>query len=259
MRKIIILSIVLIASSVAASGFDDTILWPREIDMTAAGINSDPHSILNVGFRAQAMYTNPYQIGRLHWNDLFAKRGFARWGVYGRFNSYGLDEYYNRYSYELGFAIRAIDSLAVLTGLRYRQEKYLGLDNFSRWELDSRAAYRRARFSVMAGVSGLKLSEDHNSGYVSEFRPWGACSYDFSDGNSFSVSVKQFSNGKARWLFGQSLTVSSDLNLTIGYINRPDLIFGKIVFRRGSFLLDFAYYSVSKLNDTIVVGIGYRR
>jgi len=259
MKKILIIAPLLTITDAAASSFDDPVLWLRELGISQAGIGADPGSICLADFEIYAAYTNPYQIGRLRWNDLFLKKGFESWGIHGRFNSYRLEEYYNRYGYELGSAFRAIDSLVLLAALRHEEENYAGFGSFEKREMDARFAYRRFGLSIGAGLSGIVLSEDHDTGNSGRVRAWGSCSYEFSRAISLTASVRRFSNGTTRWLFGQDLRVSEELNLTIGYMNRPDLIFGKLIVSHGSYLFEFTYYSVSSLNDTVIVGIGYKR
>lgn len=258
MKMSLLLASALICSRAGASGFDDSIIWLREMGIPSVGVSAEPRSVCSRDFEVGTLYTNPYQIGRLRWNDFYVGKGFASWGIFGRFNSYLLDNLYYRSLFEFGSAVRAIDSLAILASLKQEYENFVGFGVYHRRALDARAALRRNRFTVLAALSDFVLSEDYDPDQ-NGLKAWGALSYSFSNGNTFAVGVRRFSNSVSRWLFSQDLALSKEVNLTIGYVSRPDLIFGKIILRHGSFLIDFSYHSLSGLSDTVVAGVGYQR
>ncbi len=257
MKRLVVSIVLLMSPSLLGSGFDDAILWVYDIPLTVNTISDGPLSICGGKFQSRVLYTRPYRISQLHWNDVFAKKGFGRWGISGRFNSYGMDGYYNRYIYDIGIAVSPIDSLAVSVNSGYHHENFAGLNRFKRLELDLKISYHRLKFKVAAGFSGITISEDYELPSGNNPRPWGVCSYDFTNGNVLWVSLRKFENNRVRWFFGQNLSLSPDFDLSIGMMNGPDLIFGRIVYKYGSMSVDWAYYSLGRLNDTLVIGFGY--
>ncbi|MEE9555434.1 MAG: hypothetical protein V3W18_14200 [candidate division Zixibacteria bacterium] len=257
MKRFGLLIIMLISQNLHGSGFNDSVLWIYDIQSSTNAVSTGPLSICEEKFQTRALYTKPYQISQLRWNDFYAVKGFGRWGLSGRFNSYGMDGYYNRYLYSIGIAVSPIDSLAVSLEGNYYREIFIDINNFQRWELDTKIAYRKSRFSVAAGLSGITLAEDYEYKSARTLRPWGACSYNFENGITLWSSVRRFENNRTRWFFGQNLRLTSAMDLSVGLMNRPDLIYGRIAIKHGSIIVDLAYYSLNRLNDIILVGFGY--
>jgi hypothetical protein len=258
MKKIAFILILFAAPRLHGSGFDDTILWLYDIPGAfSISVNSDPRGICENGLRAAFLYANPYGISELDWNHGFVKRGFEGWGVFGRFDSFGMKSYFRRNAYYLGGAISLPDSLALSVHGVYQTERYGDMGDYSRIELNSALSFHKAEIEAVAGLAGIKIDEDYRSPANGNLRPWGALTYRFKDGLSAFGSIKRFDNGQIRWLFGQGVRLSGGLDLAFGVINRPDVIFGHIVFVYKSFRLDLSYYSISRLNDTVVYGFAY--
>lgn len=260
MNKLAFILILFAANPLHGSGFDDTILWMYDIPLAlSSSFNSDPRGICGDGLRAAFLYANPYGISELDWNHAFAKKGFGGWGVFGRFDSFGMRPYYRRNAYYLGGAISLPESLALAVGGRYRTEKYGEFGKYARIELNSALSYSRTEIEAAAGMTGIRIHKEYRSSASGDFRPWAALTYRFKDGLSAFGSIRKFDNGRIRWLFGQGARFSGKLDLAFGIINRPDVIFGHVVFVYRSFRLDLSYYSISRLNDTVVLGLAYGR
>lgn len=258
MKRIAIILFVILSPELYGSGFDDTILWIYDLpESSSNSLNTEPRLICDSTVQVSVLYSRPYRIDELSWNNAFVKKGFGRWGLFGRFNSYGMKRYYNDYIYEAGIAVILPGSLAASVAGEYHYEQFDAVGGFARGELDARLSYRRGAVSANAGISGLVLQEEYKIPGGRKSRPWGSVSALLNKEISLSAGVRKFENGRVRWLFCQRARLSSELSLSFGVINRPDVIFGRLIVAHGSFSLDLAFYSISRLNDTAVLGLTY--
>jgi len=254
MKRISLLFFFILTSRLFGSGFDDTVLWIYDLpDGSSVFFAKETTKICNPGLRASFLYSNPYGIDAIDWNDLFIRKGFGRWGTFARLNSYGLKSRYNRYIYNAGVAIKLSDSISASIDALYHFEHFEGVGGFGRTEGNGKLSYYRGAIHTVVGLTGIKMEENSKS-YAPGPRGWGAITYNFKNGTSFSGSVRRFESGRSRWLFSQRTPLARDFGLSIGVINRPDVIFGRLELAHSFFSLELAYYSISRLSDTVVFG-----
>ncbi|HBZ01155.1 MAG TPA: hypothetical protein DEO84_07530, partial [candidate division Zixibacteria bacterium] len=65
------------------------------------------------------LYSNPYNIKSLSWNNASVTYGFGRWGISGAFRSYSLDGLYGDYKTLLGLAYLPIKNWGISLSIDY--------------------------------------------------------------------------------------------------------------------------------------------
>jgi len=196
MKRLSLLIFFALSSSLYGSGFDSAILWIYDIpDGSSDFFSTETMKLCDRRFQTSMLYSKPYGIGAVDWNNVFVRKGFGRWGAFARFNSYGLRDYYSRYIYNVGAAIKMRNSLSVSFDGQYHFEHFDRIGGFGRSELNARFSYYRGTVYSVLGLSGIRIDEDYKSSSGGA-RAWGALTYLLKNGMSFSGSVKRFENGR---------------------------------------------------------------
>jgi hypothetical protein len=252
-------AIVIFLSSAAvlqASGFEDMILWSYDLPGDSAGVLSlEPSRVCRNGVEAVFLYCQPYSIRDMGWNTALASYGFGRLGFCGLFSSYGYREYYTKDVYSGGAAFRIMDRLHASGTIVYNHEEFLGVGSFGETRSGVEASYKSGRLAAVLGLSDIKVTSGYNRPNGPFLRPWAGISYSIDDGIDLAASVKRTDNARTRWLFQQQISLSRVVDLHIGLMNRPNVIYGGIDLSWRSITLLVTYYSVGRLNDTVVLGL----
>lgn len=252
-------AIVMFMSSAAvlqASGFEEMILWRYDLPGDSSGVISlEPSRVCGNGIEAVFLYCRPYSIRDLGWNTAAARYGTGRLGFLGMFSSYGYEEYYTKNVYTGGTALRIMDYLHASGRIAYSHEKFLGAGSIGETRIGVEASYKYSRLAAVFGVSDIKVTSEYNRPDGPFLRPWAGVSYSIDEGTDFKASVKRTENSRTRWLFQQQILVSRAVDLHIGLLNRPNVIYGGVDLSWRYFTLFVTYYSVGRLNDTVVLGL----
>ena len=257
MIRLLIVTLAVNAAVLQASGFDDMILWRYDLPVDSQSVFSlEPSRVCRKGLQAVFLYSRPYSIEDLGWNTAAAGYGFGRVGYFGRFSSYGYDNYYTRNVYSGGIACRIADNLHASAEARYQHEKFLGVGGFGDIKLGFNASYEAGRLSAVFGLSDITLKNDYGPRGNPIARPWAGVSYLMENEIGFIASIKRTENSRTRWLFQQQIGISRAVDLYIGILNRPNVLYGSLDISYRSVTLLLTYYSVGRLDDTIVLGLG---
>lgn len=256
MRRFVFLIALLNSSNLPASGFDDMILWQYDISADSSKVmNTEPSRICRRGLEASFLHTKPYGINSLDWNYVMARYGFGRLGLIGQFGSYGLDGYYSRYIYSIGGAIKVSESFFSAVSGNFRTEDFNRAGKYFTADLSIRCSYKYNGLTGIAGLSGINLKSAYETYSGTSMRPWAGISHIFNNGIQLYASIKKVRNDRTRWLFGQFIDISDAVDIHIGILNRPNVFFGRLDLSYKSFTFVLTYNSVSRLNDTIVLGL----
>jgi hypothetical protein len=244
------------SSSILASGFDEMILWQYDIPGDSSrAISLEPSRLCRRGLEAAFFHTRPYGIESLNWNHAIVRHGFGRIGFLGRFGYYGLSEYYARYTYSLGGAIKITESISSAVCGNLQIEDFNHAGNYSTMDLGIRLSYKYRGFTGIIGSSGISFKSSYDTYTGKNIRPWACISHIFHNGIQLYASVRRTCNNRTRWLIGQDIEVSRAVSLHIGILNRPSVFFGRFDLSYKSVTLLLTYNSVNRLNDTVVFGI----
>jgi len=255
MIRIAFLMALINSTNLLASGFDEMILWPYDIPGDSSRvINLEPSRLCRRGLQAAFLHTNPYGIRSLDWDYAIVSYGLGRIGFFGQLGSYGLDGYYARYIYSFGGATRVTESFSSAVSGNFQTEDFDQAGNYSTANLNIRFSYKYRGLTGIMGLSRINLRSDYETYNGKSLRPWACISYIFKDGIQLSASVKRTQYNRTRWLFGQYIDISDAVGIHIGLLNRPDVFFGRLDLSYKSVTLVLTYHSVSRLNDTIVLG-----
>ncbi len=258
MIRIAFLIALINSTNLLASGFDEMILWQYDIPGDSSRvINLEPSRLCRRGLETAFLHANPYGIRSLDWNYAIIRYGFGRTGLFGQFGSYGLDGYYARYTYSLGAAARITESFSSAVSGNFQTEDFNRAGNYSRANLNIRVSHRYRGFRGILGLSEINLKSDYGTSNSKGSGPWACISYLFKDGIQLNASVKRTQYNRTRWLIGQDIDISDAIDIHIGLLNRPDVFFGRLDLSYKSVTLMLTYNSVSRLNDTIVLGFAF--
>lgn len=256
MIRIVFFIALLTSSNLLASGFDEMILWPYDIpDDSSSVINLEPSRLCRRGLEAAFLHANPYGIQSLDWDYATVRYGIGHAGLFGQFGSYGLDGYYTKYTYSFGAAIRVTESLSSAISGNFKRESFYRAGNYLRADLNIRVSHRYRRLRSILGLSRMKLGSDYEVSNDGSPGPWACISYLFKGGIRLSASIKRNQYGRTRWLISQDIDISDAIDVHIGLLNRPRVFFGRLDLSYQWITLVLSYHSVSRLNDTIVLGL----
>jgi hypothetical protein len=254
--RIAIVTILMNVAVLQASGFDDMILWRYDLPGdTADAFGLEPARICRGGVGAFFLYCQPYSIGDLSWNTGVARYGTGRVGYFAGFLSYGYEKYYTRNVYSAGIALRIIDHLYASGEVGYNHERFLGERGFGESKLGLKASYNAGSLTAVLGSSDITLSSDYDPSGGPFMRPWVGLSYSIDDGIIITAGIKRTENSRTRWLFQQRMDISRAVDLHIGILNRPNVLYGGLDFSYRSVTLILTYYTVGGLSDTVMLGL----
>jgi hypothetical protein len=80
---------------------------------------------------------------------------------------------------------------------------------------------------------------------------------DIGDGMIFSGGFRESSQSKGRWFFKQDITIIKGTDLELGYMNNPNLLQWGLDLSWKSFRLSFGYLVISRLNNTMLIGLAW--
>jgi hypothetical protein len=257
MRKILIALILFPIQLAISSGLDEMILWRYESPIIPKGqLSFAPNQICSKGPGILLLHSNPYSLSSLNWDYATVKYGWGYWGIIGGLKSYALSDLYNDYKASLGMAYEPIEVLAVSASCDYGKLKFGSDTNFSRFDLNLGLSYLRKNLAGVIAVNRINLKKPYN--YSEKAEPMVMGSIDLGEGMIFSSGFRSQSSGEDRWFFTQNINIIKDIDLQLGYMNNPNILQWGLDLSWRSFRLGVGYMAISKLNDTLIMGISWR-
>ena len=258
MRYIAFIIALMNSTNLLASRFDEMILWQYDIPGDSSKvINLEPSRLCRRGLEATFLHAKPYGISSLDWNYAIVRYGIGRAGLFGQFGSYGLNGYYKRYTYSFGSAIRITESISSAASGNLQTEDFHQAGDYSSADLSIRFSYKYQGFTGIMGLSGINLKSDYEAFGGKSTKPWACISRIFNNGIQLFASVRRVQSNRNRWLFGQYIDISDAIDIQIGLLNRPNVFYGRLDLSYKAVTLVVSYNSVSRLNDTIVIGVAF--
>ena len=256
MKKILFALILLSSEIIWATGPDEMILWRYSSPIILQGrYGSTPEQICRRGPSVLLLYSNPYNIKSLNWNDASLTYGFGRWGVSGAFRSYSLDGLYGDYKTSLGLACMPVENLGISTSIDYGKLTFGEDAKYNRVDLNLGFSYSRKKLAGMLALSRINLKKPYDSSENIEPMVLGA--YNPSERMIFTTGYKESSTGEGRWLFKQDIGIISGIDLELGYMNNPSILQWGLDLSWKSLNLSLGYHAISRLNDTVVMGLSW--
>jgi hypothetical protein len=263
MKRLIVIILLFSASAVSASGFDDMILWRYNLPARSSTVFSlEPMNISEHGFKTIFLHTNPYGIGSLRWDYAGFKYGAGKWGIYGQARFYGLNELYTDNIAAFGASVEPYKNIALSAAITRETENFEGIDSYSRLDLSSRLSgsfsiSAKTDFTGVICIDRINLKKPYEFPGIDNPEPTIYGSFNFDDNSLFSVGLKRYYTKKTRWFFNQSVSIAEGVDLQLGYINRPNVFNWDLDLSWKSFTFAFTYLAISKLGDTMTLGLSY--
>jgi hypothetical protein len=239
-------------------GPDDVALW--RFGFPGLGrhkFSQEPFSVCARGLTAIAIYAEPYGISSLRWNHAGFKYGFGKWGFDGHFQSYGLTQLYAENTVALGAAFIPHGSLAVSAAIRYAMQTFDHLISYSGIYMDLGVSCKLRDFTGMLVLNRITLKKPYD--FPEADRPEPAVSLSIKPDSNLVLSAgfKRTSRGRNRWFIEQSLNIVKDFELHLGYMTAPSILTGGLDISWRRFTLLLTYGAVSRLNDSVVLGLSF--
>jgi hypothetical protein len=256
MKKILFALIIIPVQFVWAAGPDEMILWRYSSPIIPQRhYGSTPEQICREGPSVLLLYSNPYNIKSLNWNNASVTYGFGRWGVSGAFRSYSLDGLYGDYKSSLGFAYLPIKKLGISASIDYGKLTFGDDANYNRVDFNLGLSYSRKNLAGMLALGRINLKKPYDS--HENIEPMILGSFNPGDGMIFTAGYKESFTGEGRWLFKQDIGIINGLGLELGYMNNPSILQWGLDLSWKSLNLSLGYHAVSRLNDTVVMGLSW--
>jgi hypothetical protein len=258
MKKLIFAFLLLPIQIALAVGPDEMLLWRYQSPIAASGqFGLSPSQICRKGPSALFLYSEPYNIKSLSWNYAAANVGFGRWGLTGSFRGYSLDGLYDDYKSSLGLAVMPIDNLGVSASVDYSALKFGNVSNYDKFDLNLGLSYSMKNIAGALALDRINLKTPYD--YPEKAEPMLLGAVDFGEGMIFSAGYKRVYTGQGRWLFMQNIDLLRGIGMELGYMNNPGLLQWGLDLSWKSLNLSVGYHAISRLNDTIIMGLSWRR
>jgi hypothetical protein len=256
MKRILFALVLLPLQLALANGFDEMILWRYSSPIVPAGqYGSSPEQICRIGPNVLLLYSNPYNLRSLSWNFAAVNYGLGRWGVSGAFRSYSLNGLYGDYKTSMAFAYEPVENLGVSSSIDYSRLKFGEDASYNRIDLNIALSYTRKKFTGLLAINRINIKKPYD--YPERVEPLILGAVDLGQGMIFNAGYKRTFTGESRWLFRQNIEIVRGANLNLGYMNNPNLLQWGLDLSWKSLNLSFGYHAVSRLNDTMVMGLSW--
>ncbi|HBC47756.1 MAG TPA: hypothetical protein DEO84_09015, partial [candidate division Zixibacteria bacterium] len=116
-------------------------------------------------------------------------------------------------------------------------------------------SYSGKKLAGMLALDRINLKKPY--GETEKAEPMILGSYNPANGMIFTTGYKESFTGEGRWLFKQDISIINGLGLELGYMNNPGILQWGLDLSWKSLKLSFGYNAVSRLNDTMVMGLSW--
>lgn len=256
MKRLIVTLVLLSSGSLAASGFDDMVLWHYELPAPSQNSFSiEPLSISQNGFSATFLYADPYQIGSLHWNYAAFKYGLTKWGIFGGARFYGLNDLYSNDQIMLGGAFRPHPNFALAISINHEREQFQEIESYDRFDLDAKMSGSISGFTCVLDLDRINIIKSYDFPRIATPEPTFYGSLKFDKDYQLSIGAKRLYTKRTRWFFNQDANIIDGIGLRLGYFSNPNVFNWGLDLNWNSFTFEFTYFAMSRLNDTMALGL----
>ncbi len=108
----------------------------------------------------------------------------------------------------------------------------------------------------LAGAMSLnRINLEKPYDYSRQIEPAVMGAVDLGDGMIFSAGFRESEGKQGRWFFKQDIAIVKGADLELGYMNNPNILRWGLDLSWKSLRLSFSYLAISRLNDTMVIGL----
>jgi hypothetical protein len=256
MKRLVVILILFLSARLAASGFDDMVLWRYELPASSQNSFSlEPLNLSQDGFKAALLHADPYRISSLHWNYAAFKYGLTKWGIFGGARFYGLNNLYSNDQITLGGAFRPHPNFALAVSINNERELFQEIDSYNRIDLDAKISGSISGFTGGLDIDRINLSKSYDGPGIITPEPMIYGSLRFDENYQLSIGAKRLYAKRARWFFNQDANIINGIGLRLGYFSNPNVLNWGLDLNWKSFTFEFTYFAMSRLNDTMALGL----
>ena len=258
MKRIILIIILLSAAKISASGFDNMMLWRFDLPAyNSKSFSFEPLSMSKQGINAILLHADPYRISSLYWNYAAFKYGMGKWGFYGSARFYGLKDLYSNDRVELGALYRPNSNIAFALSTNHELEQYSGYEQYIRIDFDAKISGSVGNFIGMIDVDKINVEKPYDFPGVATPEPMIYGAYRSNGYYQLSVGAKRLNTKRTRWFFDQDINIIDNVGVRLGFYNNPNVFNWGLDLNWRLFTFEFTYFAVSKLNDTMALGLSF--
>lgn len=255
---LIFLLLLLLIAGTAYAGLDESILWRYEFQTDSAnGFSFNPGYINSRGLGLIFLHTSPYQLQDLGWDFAGLKYGFGRFGFSGYYRSYRLKDLYSANSYELSGAYNLSNGLDLSISTEWESEEFDRLSKYNRIDIGLNISYSKNNFAILGGFRKINLKKPYASPDIDKPEPILLVSKRLAVGLEFKAGYRRLCSGVNRWYFAQDIMLVKGVGLRLGYMSNPGLLEWGLDLSWENATLIFAYQAISRLSDTIILGLSF--
>ena len=256
MKRLIALLVLLTSARLAAGGFDDMVLWRYELPASSQNSFSlEPLRICQNGFMATFLHADPYRIGSLHWNYAAFKYGLTKWGIFGGARFYGLNDLYSDDLITIGGALRPHPDFALAISINHEREQFQEIDSYNRFDLDAKMSGSISSFTGVIDLDRISIMKSYDFPGMATPEPMFYGSLKFNKDYRLSIGAKRLHTRRTRWFFNQDANIIDGIGLRLGYFSNPNVFNWGLDLNWKSFTFEFTYFAMSRLNDTMALGL----
>jgi hypothetical protein len=256
MKKVVMALLLIPVKCAFGGGFDDMIQWRYEAPIMPKGqFSLAPNQVYRKSSEILLLHSNPYALSSLNWDYAALKYGAGRWGVFGKFRSYTLSNLYADYATSLGTAYEFSENLAISASGEYGNMKFGDAVSYSSINLNLGLSYSRRNMAGVIAVNRINLKKPYE--HYGNAEPMVIGSIDLGEGMIFSTGFRKQANGEGRWYIKQDIGIIDNIDLQLGYLNNPNILQWGLDLSWRSFRLGVGYMAISRLNDTLIMGLSW--
>jgi hypothetical protein len=256
MKRLIAILVLLSSARLAASGFDDMVLWRYELPASSQNSFSlEPLSISQNGLKAAFLHADPYRIGSLDWNYAAFKYGLTKWGIFGGARFYGLNDLYSDDQIMLGGAMRPYPNFALAISINHEKEQFQEFNSYNRFDLDATISGSISDFTGVIDIDRINIMKSYDFPGIATPEPMFYGSLKFDKDYQLSIGLKRLYPKRTRWFFNQYANIIDGIGLRLGFISNPNVFNWGLDLNWKSFTFEFTYFAMSRLNDTMALGL----
>jgi hypothetical protein len=259
MKQIVCLIILIFAfSELSYAGIDESILWRYELSSGPADqFGFNPSFICGKGMGLMVLHSNPYQLNHLNWDFGSIKYGLGRIGFIGCFRSFRLSELYDNNTVSSGGAVMLNNHFGTSLMVNISTTKFGNFGNYSGSSLNVNLMYSVRDIMAIAGLKNITLKKPYSFPDIEKPEPYIIAKMSFGNGVQLLGGFRHLRTDINKWYFRQDIALSKGVGLSLGYMNNPNLLeWGLDLYWKNATLL-FTYQAISKLNDTMILGLSF--
>jgi hypothetical protein len=258
MKWLLIFLSFLSLEDIAYAGFDDSILWRYEFASDSSkSYCFNPGYINSPGLGLIFLHTSPYQLRGLAWDFAGLKYGLGRFGFSGHYRSYRLSDLYSANSFSLTGAYKLRQGLDFSISTDLESEEYGQVSKYHRIDAGINLSYARGTIAALGGIRKINLRKPYDLTDIDKPEAIILVSTCLAGGIQINAGYKCLNYGINKWYFSQDVALIKGVGLRLGYISNPALIEWGLDLSRKNITLIFTYQAISRLSDTMILGLSF--